>query len=288
MCLMTKKYSICGKVISFDTPPISTDLGDMNLFEYEGSETDITVTCHIAENLPDFPEIRKDLGNGVFVSWQGKDIYRYTPMGVYEGSLSRSNFSESSFSDVYFTNRSFKTFFHYRYLWNSVSLSQLLLPFKILLLHASYISYNGKAILFSAPCGTGKSTQAELWRRHKGAEVINGDKAGVSVESNGAIAHGLPFSGTSGICKNRSMPLGAIVLLGQAPENKIRRLNGAEALTGIMKNVYLDFAAPEETERCVDTIIELLKSVPVYKLDCTPDSGAVETLYKELGIRSEE
>ena len=136
--------------------------------------------------------------------------------------------------------------------------------------------------MFSAPCGTGKSTQAELWRVHKGAEIINGDKAGVSVDADGVNAHGLPFSGTSGICKNRSMPLKAIVLLGQAKENRIRRLNGAEAVMSLMSNVYLDFIAPEETQRCVDLLIELLKKVPVYRLDCTPDEQAVEKLASEL------
>lgn len=288
MCLMTKNYSICGKVISVETPPISTDLGDLGLFEIEPQKADVQVTCHVAENLPSFPQNGRDMGNGIVVSWEGNDVYRHTPMGVYEGSLSRYSFSDPAKSDAYFTNRNFKTFFHYRYLWNSISLSQLLLPFKVLLLHASYITYNNEAILFSAPCGTGKSTQAELWRRHKGAEVINGDKAGISVEENGVFAHGLPFSGTSGICKNVSAPLSAIVLLGQAPENSIRRINGAEALAGLMSNIYLDFVAPGETERCVDVIIDLLKTVPVYKLDCTPDVVAVELLAQQLGIRSEE
>ena len=172
----------------------------------------------------------------------------------------------------------------YRYMWNSVSLGQLLLPFKSLLFHASYISVDGEAILFSAECGVGKSTQAELWRKHRGAEVINGDKAGVSVENDGVYAHGLPFCGTSGICKNKTLPLKAIVLLGQAPENKIRRVTGIEAIQSLLGNIYLDFLAPGETQKCVDVLIELLNTVPVYRLDCTPDEKAVETLALQLGV----
>ena len=279
---MTKYYSVCKKTISVDAPSFSTNLGDLELFEVQPSQADIKITCRVAENLPTFPQNGKKSESGTTVSWQGDDIYRYTPMGTLEGSLSRYNFSDPSRSDAYFTDYSYSTFFHFRYLWNSVSLSQLLLPYKVLLFHASYISHDGKAILFSAPCGTGKSTQAELWRVHKGAEIINGDKAGVSVDADGVNAHGLPFSGTSGICKNRSMPLKAIVLLGQAKENRIRRLNGAEAVMSLMSNVYLDFIAPEETLRCVDLLIELLKKVPVYRLDCTPDEQAVEKLASEL------
>ena len=188
---------------------------------------------------------------------------------------------------MYFTERSYNVMSDFRYMWNSVSLSQLLLPFKVLLFHASYISFNDEAILFSADCGVGKSTQAELWRKHRGAEVINGDKAGVSVENGKVYAHGLPFCGTSGICKNRTLPLKAIVLLGQAPENKIRRVKGVEAIQSLLHNIYLDFLAPGETQECIDVLIELLNTVPVYRLDCTPDERAVEKLAFELGVRSE-
>lgn len=34
-------------------------------------------------------------------------------------------------------------------------------------LHASVIRVNGHGILFSAPSGTGKSTQADLWENMK-------------------------------------------------------------------------------------------------------------------------
>ena len=106
-----------------------------------------------------------------------------------------------------------------------------------LVLHSSSILVNGKVILFAAPSGTGKSTQAALWEKYRCAEVLNGDKNCVSFDENSgtAIAHGLPFCGTSGglptIFPVRSS---AIVLLKQAPENKIRRLRG---ITGSLRTV---------------------------------------------------
>ena len=48
------------------------------------------------------------------------------------------------------------------FLWPGLSLPQLLLPFRSLVFHASYIAHDGGALLFTAPSGTGKSTQAEL------------------------------------------------------------------------------------------------------------------------------
>ena len=40
------------------------------------------------------------------------------------------------------------------------------------ILHSAYIRHRGRAILFSAPSGTGKSTQASLWAQYAGAEII--------------------------------------------------------------------------------------------------------------------
>jgi hypothetical protein len=107
------------------------------------------------------------------------------------------------------------------------------------------------------------------------------DKAGVLVE-NGVYACGVPFCGTSGICHNKTFPLGAIVLLSQSKTNSIRRLAGVEALRGIMQNIYLDLIAPNEQKTVVDLLIELLKTVPVYSLSCTADENAVIILENEL------
>jgi hypothetical protein len=169
-----------------------------------------------------------------------------------------------------------------RYFWSSVPLAQLLLPKKVVLMHASYIDINGSAVLFTAPCGTGKSTQAELWRVHRNAEVLNGDKAGIFFKDGKVFAGGLPFCGTSKICKNRKLPLKAIVLLRQGKENRVKRLTGFEALQGVINNIYLDLLAPGERQMCIDFVIELLEKVSVFSLECTPDERAVEELEKVL------
>ena len=52
-----------------------------------------------------------------------------------------------------------------------------LAAFDGLLLHASLIDYGGSGILFVGNSGVGKTTQAELWQQHLGAEILNGDKA---------------------------------------------------------------------------------------------------------------
>ena len=170
------------------------------------------------------------------------------------------------------------------HIWTTMDICFALLTHGRLVLHSSSILVNGKVILFAAPSGTGKSTQAALWEKYRCAEVLNGDKNCVSFDENSgtALAHGLPFCGTSGICRQYSLPLGAIVLLKQAPENKIRRLRGITALSALSANCMGHKSVPETMLLMSDVLQKVLRDVPVFELSCTPDERAVELLEKTL------
>ncbi len=280
---MKKNYRICKKLICIEAVGFPGDNPLWKQFEAEPDEAaaDINIQCRICEPFPDMPEKGKRRVGEFVVSVDGDTVYRALPMGKAHGALTKYIHYNTSRSETFFTSESFPIMMDSRYMWGSISLAQLLLPKNAFFIHSSFISVNCKAILFSAPCGTGKSTQAALWEKHRNAEVINGDKAGVLVE-NGVYACGVPFCGTSGICKNKTFPLGAIVLLSQAPENTVRRLSGFEAIQRVLQNIYLDMIAPNEQTAIVDLLIELLKTVPVYSFGCTADENAVITLENEL------
>lgn len=149
-------------------------------------------------------------------------------------------------------------------------------------LHSSYIiTQRGEALLFSAPSGTGKSTQAELWRSYAGAKVINGDRALVEAE-NGVTANGILFSGTSGISENVTAPLCAIVLLRQSEKNEIRSVSGKEAFMRLLPQCSY-YPDEEENLRLVTGILaEIISAVPVYDFGCVPDESAVSALSEVL------
>ena len=149
-------------------------------------------------------------------------------------------------------------------------------------LHSSYIiTQRGEALLFSAPSGTGKSTQAELWRSYAGAQVINGDRALVKAE-NGVTANGILFSGTSGIRKNVTAPLRALVLLRQSEKNEIRSVSGKEAFMRLLPQCSY-YPNEEENLRLVTGILaEIISAVPVYDFGCVPDESAVSALSEVL------
>lgn len=280
--IMFKNYTICGQKIHIEMPDFPNDCADWRLFEAYENKPDINIVCQVGERLPEFSA--KFCGEqGEFqVFSDGKKIFRKRQMGILEGVLAEYDCKDGSDCKVHFTYESFPALTDERYFWSSIPLAQLLLPKKAVLMHASFIDIGGSAVLFSAPCGTGKSTQAELWRVHRNAEVINGDKAGIFFKDGKFFAGGLPFCGTSKICHNKDLPLKAIVLLSQGKENRVRELKGFEALQAVVNNLYLDLLAPHEKQMCIDFAIELLEKFNVFSLQCTPDERAVEVLEKEL------
>lgn len=149
--------------------------------------------------------------------------------------------------------------------------------------HSSYIRVGDEAILFTAPSGTGKSTQAELWRTLRNAQVINGDRSAVCIRNAQAVACGIPFAGSSRICRNATLPLKAIVYLSQAPQTTIRQLRGAEAFRRVWEGISVNTWDKEDVSKVMDTVQQTVMNIPVYYLSCTPDESAVSALEQTLG-----
>jgi hypothetical protein len=150
------------------------------------------------------------------------------------------------------------------------------------ILHCSYIDCGGKAILFTAPSETGKSTQADLWNLHRGAEIVNGDRAAIRLIDGRLFAEGIPYSGSSKYCKNRTLPVEAIVYLAQAPDTSIRRLNGYQAFSKIWEGLSVNTWEKSDMEKVSLLVKNAAETVPVYYLSCTPDESAVTALEKML------
>jgi len=168
---------------------------------------------------------------------------------------------------------------------NSIGVEHLIAQAGGFVFHCSYIDHNGKAILFTAPSETGKSTQADLWHNLRGAEIINGDRAVVRIVDGNAIAEGIPFAGSSEYCENRSLPIEAIVYLGQAPQTTIRRMKGYEAFSRIWEGVSVYTWERTDVELISKTVQQIARTVPIYHMPCTPDESAVIALENALNSR---
>lgn len=149
------------------------------------------------------------------------------------------------------------------------------------LLHSSWIRVGEKAVLFTGPSGVGKSTQAALWEQHRGAELINGDRAAVFPTETGAEVRGIPFCGSSGVTKNCTLPLAAVVCLSQAPKTAITRLTGARAFQRLWQECCINLWNPSDIEACTRSVSDVVSRIPILHLACTPDCSAVLALEQE-------
>lgn len=157
-------------------------------------------------------------------------------------------------------------------------LVRLLLEQGILVLHSSYVIHKGKAILFTGDCGIGKSTQAALWEKYRLAEIINGDRSLVYCRDGKVYVGGHFHCGTSGIRKNKSAELKAIVLLSQSPENKVSVPKGIESFQKILSQCAYDVEKREEIEMVTQLVAQLVQNARILKLSCRKDHSAVEML----------
>lgn len=151
-----------------------------------------------------------------------------------------------------------------------------------LLLHASFIRWEQRGILFSAPSGMGKSTQADLWVRRFGASLLNGDRAAVRRGALGWTAYGLPYAGSSQVFRNESAPVSAIVALRQEKENHIRSLHPAEAVRYLFPECTIHHWDRTFVSDALELLLAFICEVPVYLLECLPDYGAVTLLRDEI------
>lgn len=142
--------------------------------------------------------------------------------------------------------------------------------------HSALIKIDNNGLMFLGPSGIGKTTQAELWNKYRDALIINGDIVFVQETPEAFLGWGTPWHGSSPYCENTSVPLKAMIVLKQAPENSIRELTGFEKVTAVSNNVFYPRWLENGMELCLETLDHLLSRIPVYELSCRPDEEAVK------------
>lgn len=152
-----------------------------------------------------------------------------------------------------------------------------------MILHSAFMCYQDTAVLFSAPSGTGKSTQADLWEKYRGTRTINGDRSLLTRLEDGWFASGWPVCGSSEICFNEVYPVRAIVMLRQAKVNRVSRMKGMAAFREVVAQITINSWDREFQLKAMDMIERLLGEVPVYLLECDISEEAVRCLEEVLG-----
>jgi hypothetical protein len=162
--------------------------------------------------------------------------------------------------------------------------SRFLMPERILLahnrvfLHASGVIHEGEGILFTAPSGGGKSTQASLWESTLGAEIFNGDKVIIAPNEEPPLCYGGPIAGSSLIYKNVSAPLKAIVYLHKSPENRVIPLDERRAFMVLYSQMVKSPNDSAFNRSLLPLIAKIVNTTQIVELYCRPDTDAVYCL----------
>lgn len=162
-------------------------------------------------------------------------------------------------------------------------IAAFLLKQDTILLHGSTVGLDGQAYLFTAPCGTGKSTHTRFWRETFGdrAVMINDDKPFLKIASSGVMAYGSPWSGKHGLDTNISLPLKGICFLRRGSVNSIRQVNPEGLIDVLLQQTFMPEDAADQ-EKAVALVNSLAQTVPLWDMECTKDVGAALISYQAM------
>lgn len=150
-------------------------------------------------------------------------------------------------------------------------------PMGCLLMHSSVTMYRDKGYLFLGKSGTGKSTHSRLWLKNfPGAELLNDDNPAVRILKGNPVVYGTPWSGKTPCYKNKSVPVGAMVMLEQQPYNKIDKKSVVQSFACLIASCSsMMWDKPSYNALC-QTSTDVLKSTPFYFLECKADDEAAQ------------
>lgn len=158
-----------------------------------------------------------------------------------------------------------------------------LIAFDGMRFHASAVVVDGKAYLFTADPGIGKSTHTLLWLNQFGnrAYILNDDKPIIRLIDGILYAFGSPWSGKYDISANIGVPIAGIAILERGDKNVISRCSGLKALVSIMKQLNTSKFKDYRT-KMMELTDKLVTQVPIWKLECNMDPEAAIVSYEAM------
>ena len=166
--------------------------------------------------------------------------------------------------------------------------ADFLVSCNILMLHGSTVAVDGRAYLFTAPCGTGKSTHTRLWREVFGerAVMVNDDKPFLEVLPDLVLAYGSPWSGKHGLAANICVPLQGICSLHRGLVNSIHPAE-LDALRDLLRAQVHIPSNPELARKAISLLESLMEKVTLWEMNCNKDPEAARISHAAMNPTSE-
>ena len=162
-------------------------------------------------------------------------------------------------------------------------LCEKILDRNCVLFHCSAVAVDGKAYLFTAASGTGKSTHTRMWRQHFGgrAVMVNDDNPILRIKDDGIYVCGTPWCGKHGLQTNVEVPVQGICILRRGEENMIRKISAIDGYPDLYKQTY----RPGEKDKMLKTlsmIKQMAERLPLYEMHCTISEEAAVMAWERM------
>ncbi len=157
-------------------------------------------------------------------------------------------------------------------------LAQILAEHGRVILHASAVKYHGEAILFSAPSGTGKTTQANLLCGMAQAEILSEDKTILGMKGGRVCAWKAPLSPEES--SGEAVPVSLICMIHQGREVRIRFMEPEDAFCALLAETVRADAERPLMDRICGILGEILENVRIADVLCTRDTRTAEEILR--------
>lgn len=158
-----------------------------------------------------------------------------------------------------------------------------IIDYKKFMIHSSVVVVDGRAYLFCAPSGIGKSTHVEQWIKYFGdrAYIYNDDRSVIGMENGKIYVWGTPWSKYSSFNSNTKVQLQGICVLKQSMDNSIKLLDQQTAVSSIASQ-YPRPEGSNKHNKILKLLSSLLGNINVWELKCNVSIDAAIVAYRAM------
>lgn len=288
---MTKSYKVAGHVFSFVFPeehPLWSLIGQYKPFELPQDEPSL-FSVELVDELPAISMDKvyggdEEPGQPVILLYRGADGWAFEMAPCPGQPICGRVYADSAF-----THARLQVLRPSEGLFALNNATMLMFAFRTatldtLEMHASVVVNSGKAFLWLAKSGTGKSTHSQLWLNHvPGSRLLNDDNPVVRVMPDGHTeVFGTPWSGKTPCYKNEHYPAGAFSEIVRSAENRITRKSVLEAYALLYSSSSGFKADTAMSDGLNATYEKILLGTPCFTLECRPDADAARVSSETL------
>jgi len=243
------------------------------------AEADVTIQCFLGIPPDTFQveylvfEAKNEIQKFYSIFRSGKDLGFIIYNQEIKDEIQQIAFLDESYSHwkVYSDKASDSSLWPLKYPLGPIVMHYLTVKSNSVMIHASCIFDGSKGRIFTGFSGNGKSTISKLWA-DAGNLIINDDRLIIRKRDNGYYAYNTPMY-YKDIPKKTA--LNAIYLISHSPENRMKKLSGALAVSKVMAFCIQNNFEQKQIQNHLDFLSELCSHIPIFELGFVPDSSVV-------------